>query len=640
MANPTPAARTGDERAGVRSTVASQAWWTAPGWRLVLWGVPTAVFFGLTAAAIEHKITWYLAVDQFGSLVFARDLLHGRLFHEWAPARMLASLMPERADVLAQTYVWDHGILYSRYAPGFPLLLAVWTGLFGAPAAHLLNPILFLALLGVLVALEWRVHRSLWCGTAVVVLVMTCPSGVSLWALTPTRDVPAHFFAFLALTLLAGRGSLGVRRELAAGLALGFAASIRPDSVLYLVPAGILAAAHWRRAPGGLARAGGAALLGLLIGLAPSFVYYGAATGNPFVPTQSMEVSEFLGAPEQPPVDAQPDGKIGFPPAAWRGTTLEPVSGGGLKLEHLPTTLPGNWQKIRNAYGDVLLGVAAAGLIAALILRPAFGAAIGAYMVVALLVYSCWARPYGRYLIGIWLLVPVLIVEALVGGLALLRRLAQGRTELARWIAIAAAGVLVGSDLPAGAAAADATALVPLTHVIALGGALALAATAVWPRRRIATVAVPVLTLALVGFGCTRLSATLATRAPFQRAQVERATAIVRQTLVPPALVITAEDAGRPMENLEYYADVRAFYLTDLARWQVPIYQAVFEAMVSEMEPYLLIPRALPERDHLLDMLRGTFLVELVQEIPPERAADFFVMAPQAVGPLELWHIR
>jgi hypothetical protein len=121
---------------------------------------------------------------------------------------------------------------------------------------------------------------------------------------------------------------------------------------------------------------------------------------------------------------------------------------------------------------------------------------------------------------------------------------------------------------------------------------------------------------------------------------VERATATVRQTLLPPALVITAEDAGRPMENLEYYADVRAFYLTDLARWRVPIYQAVFEAMVSEREPYLLIPRALPERDHLLDTLRGTFLVELVQEIPPERAADFFVMAPQAVGPLELWHIR
>src|SRR5690349_15300480 len=105
MPNPIPAARTGDERAGVPPAPASSAWWAAPGWRLVLWAVPTAVFFAFTAAAIEHKITWYLAVDQFGAFVFARDLLHGRIFHDWAPVRMLASLMPERTDVLAQTYV-------------------------------------------------------------------------------------------------------------------------------------------------------------------------------------------------------------------------------------------------------------------------------------------------------------------------------------------------------------------------------------------------------------------------------------------------------------------------------------------------------------------------------------------------------
>src|SRR5437016_2716448 len=123
MPNPTPAARAGDERTGVQPTAAFRAWWAAPGWRLVLWGVPTAVL--------------------------------------------------------------------------------------GAPSAHLLIPILFLALLRVRVALEWRVPRSLWCGTTVVVVVMICPSGVSLWALTPTRDVPAHLFAFLALALLAGRGPLG-----------------------------------------------------------------------------------------------------------------------------------------------------------------------------------------------------------------------------------------------------------------------------------------------------------------------------------------------------------------------------------------------------------------------------------------------
>src|SRR5207248_2371539 len=126
MPDPTRAARAADERAGVESGRAPRASWASPGWRLVLWGVPTAVFFALTAAAIEHKITWYLAVDQLGSLLFARDLLHGRIFHEWVPAHVLASLLPERTDVLAQTYVFDHGIVYSRYAPGFPLLLAAW----------------------------------------------------------------------------------------------------------------------------------------------------------------------------------------------------------------------------------------------------------------------------------------------------------------------------------------------------------------------------------------------------------------------------------------------------------------------------------------------------------------------------------
>src|SRR5881628_1106613 len=109
-------------------------------WRLVVWAGATVVVLALAAAAIEHKVTWYLAVDQFGYLLFARDLLHGRIFHEWPVANVLAGLLPERTDVLAQTYVWDHGLLYSRYAPGFPIILAAWVWLFGEAAAHLLNP--------------------------------------------------------------------------------------------------------------------------------------------------------------------------------------------------------------------------------------------------------------------------------------------------------------------------------------------------------------------------------------------------------------------------------------------------------------------------------------------------------------------
>ena len=42
--------------------------------------------------AIEARITWYLAVDQFGYLQFANDLLRGKIFHDWEPARIMGIL--------------------------------------------------------------------------------------------------------------------------------------------------------------------------------------------------------------------------------------------------------------------------------------------------------------------------------------------------------------------------------------------------------------------------------------------------------------------------------------------------------------------------------------------------------------------
>ena len=41
------------------------------------------LFLVFLARAIEARITWYLAVDQFGYLQFAHDLLHGKIFHDW-----------------------------------------------------------------------------------------------------------------------------------------------------------------------------------------------------------------------------------------------------------------------------------------------------------------------------------------------------------------------------------------------------------------------------------------------------------------------------------------------------------------------------------------------------------------------------
>ena len=79
------------------------------------------------------RVSWYLAIDQFGYLTFAQDLARGRVSHPWALLDLLDSFLPigRQVDVLAQTYFWRDGALYSRYSPGYPLLLALgvqWTG--------------------------------------------------------------------------------------------------------------------------------------------------------------------------------------------------------------------------------------------------------------------------------------------------------------------------------------------------------------------------------------------------------------------------------------------------------------------------------------------------------------------------------
>ena len=157
---------------------------------------------GLTAVALERQITWYLAVDQFGYLTFAHDLLHGQVFHDWAPLEALEPFFPPRTDVLVQTYVYDHGRLYCRYAPGFPLLLAGWIGVFGDDRAHYLNPTLYLVLLAVAVAFQWRIFRSPWRAMAGTALIALFPTMMHLWGLTLTRDLSAHVFGFIGLFLL------------------------------------------------------------------------------------------------------------------------------------------------------------------------------------------------------------------------------------------------------------------------------------------------------------------------------------------------------------------------------------------------------------------------------------------------------
>src|SRR5207302_974651 len=117
-----------------------------------------------------------------------------------------------------------------------------------------------------------------------------------------------------------------------------------------------------------------AAAIGLLIGLAPLLAYYWMASGNPFRPTQAMEVERFFqsSAPAPSAPALKPDKtRIGYPPPGWHGGTIEAVQGGGLRLSNLRTTLPGNIAIMRGAYGDVMLAIAIWGAVVALVRRRA-----------------------------------------------------------------------------------------------------------------------------------------------------------------------------------------------------------------------------------------------------------------------------
>jgi 4-amino-4-deoxy-L-arabinose transferase-like glycosyltransferase len=603
------------------------------------WAALALVFLVMTAMYLERRITWYLAVDQFGYLRFAHDLLNGQVHHDWPPARALAPHVPPQTDMLVQTYIWDEGRLYSRYAPGFPIVLAAWIGLFGSDAAHFLNPTLFLALLALVMAIQWRLARSLWRGTMAATLVVLCPTLIYLWALTATRDLSAHFFAFTGLAILVGRGAIGLRSLALAGLALGFAGSVRPDAVLYLIPASVLALGRWwsDRSWPTLGRWAAVGALGVALGLAPSLAFYWVATGNPFTPTQAVELRRLFLPADAGAAEPEPAGaRIGYPPG-WHGGTIEHVQGGGLRLSNLTTTLPGNLQKIERGYGRLFLALAAWGAVVGLYLRPAFTAAVLAYLAVAIPFFSCWTRPDHRYLIGVWLMMPMLITEGTIGTFDLVRRLARWRAEAAaRLVAGVVALALVVVHATSGLED-DATPLYEATTWTLYAALLALGAAAAWPRRRIAPVAAAAIAVLLVVVTGTWTAAGLGSRASFQRAQAKRAAEVFRQTVEPNAVVITVEDVGRPMENIEYYGGIHSLYFTDLERWRMSLDLAAMSLIVGHFEPYVLVPAHQRERASVSPPL----VAELVADIPPQRNYDYFVAAAFHRGlPMQLYRIR
>jgi hypothetical protein len=175
--------------------------------------------------------------------------------------------------------------------------------------------------------------------------------------------------------------------------------------------------------------------------------------------------------------------------------------------------------------------------------------------------------------------------------------------------------------------------LVPGT--LALGAAWLL----LWPRGRAVEALGPLLALALTAATVVMARPGLAFHAPFRGDDARRARATVSERLGAGAVVISSEDIGRPAENLEHYTEAHALYLTDLARWRLPVARAARLLLRAGMTPYLLLPDGPELQRILLGELRD-FTAALVADVPPEHARDWFVVSHHHRGvPLKVYRI-
>ncbi len=467
----------------------------------------------VAARGLERRTTWYLASDQFAFLTFADDLRNGTVFHDPTIMRRLSPSVPPHVavDALFQTYIYRDGRLYSRYPPGFPMLLAAAGAIGGEAGQHLLNPILYLVLLA---ALGVGVAQLAGAGAGVAVMwaMLVVPAEVHYWGITVARDLPAHLLALVAVWA-AWRGW-----TTAAAFALGVAATIRPDAVL------------WGLAVGAVARGVSLATvvrgaIAFFVGLSPLLAYNTITQGHPLAFTQGTEFRNLLSTSPRPVV-------------------MDLVSGGAFRLSHLRETLPVHLQYLWNAFG--LLMVPALWTLGwATWRRSAVAGAFGPYALVAFVFYSCWGHGDGRYLVGV-----VLCLLALAS---------VGVADLCRWIASAgarrgmAAVVVVALVVLVASRRDTAERVRPLEVAVATA---ALVSLVVPPA--VAAVA-PATAFAVVGVA--RVLRGSGTRDPFQAPQVDRARRAIEALVPSGSLVLTTPGLGRPGENISHYTHADAAYI-------------------------------------------------------------------------------
>lgn len=527
----------------------------------------------VTARGLERRTTWYLASDQFAFLTFADDLRHGRIFHDPGTLATLADGVPRdrTADAFYQTYLWRDGLLYSRYPPGFPLLLAGAGTLAGERGMHLLNPLLYLVLVAGMALLTSVLLRgsaiAAAAGAAASWALLVVPTDVHFWGITVARDLPAHLLALGALAAACG-GRFGL-----AGLALGVACSIRPDAVLYSLSLGAVALVV-RPAPRALVRGS----LAFAAGIAPLLAYNTITQGHPLAFTQGMEFRQLMSTAPGPRVAS-----------ASLAASLPIVSGGGFRLRNLPQVLPQNLRYLAAAFGAFLVPAIAA-LVCPSRRRSLVAAALAPYLAGSIFFYSCWGHGDARYLVGAVL---VLLVATAVGTTAWCVALVDASRPPRRRAALLALGLAVVVAAPH--AFPEQPPRRPLEIAVGAGALLAggaalapaLAATA-------AAVAPFVPAAAFAGVAVTRIVNGSGARDPFQAPQVARARESIEALVPAGAVLITTPALGRPAENITRYTHAAAYYEGELAGLGTTLATATRRLLGAGRRVYLLVPAAGP----------------------------------------------
>ncbi|MFP6663407.1 MAG: hypothetical protein VCC00_04325 [Deltaproteobacteria bacterium] len=600
---------------------------TALAWVLLSLAAATVILW------VQARTSWYLAIDQFGYLSFARDLVLGQATHSSDVGELLNSFMPlHDSDALGQTYVMRGGELFSRYAPGFPLILAAVSALFGEPAVHDVNAVAMGLLLVVFAWLVARLLHSAWLGLAAAILATLLPNELLLWSISPLRDIPCHVVAFTALALLlpSRSGVLpGRARLMLAGFALGYAVSMRVDAILYLLPAIALV---WLARPLPISAIASAAFA-FLLGILPLLAYNQAATGNPFRPTQAMEFKALLSniqpAAIVASVFAPRESHAAIPkngPMQYRRL----VQGGGFRLAHLQRTLPGNLRHFEAVFGPLGLGL---GLLGALfsLRRPRLFFLTVPYICTSIVFFSFWTRPDSRYLAGaILLFTPLALygsgkVLSLPG---LLRERGRPGVALALALGIAALALAYGFNVNT----AVRSALPWATFCWLAAGALgALIAATVGRAAAGQSFAIALALLLTLVFGW-RTERSWGNQASFQAAEVAQAQQRFESFVPPGSIVYTSYRYGRPAENINYYTSSSAIYLEELLHWGMSQGAALKIPASTGHAVFLLVTPVEAERWRTNPWTASFLDAELVRDIRPGEARDFFVASPRHRG--------